>query len=445
MKTFISTFILAFALTMGAYAEETIVTMITERAAGEAICIGIGWNGTGSITANGQGLNNNTISGIIQMDFISIPANQTIELIATGDVELEFLMCSENQLTTLDITNCSELKVLSCDDNQLTELGVTNLTILERLTCAKNQLTSLDVTNCTVLETLQCYENQLTILDVTMCPELKGLWCSSNLLTELNITNCTELITLWCRSNQFAELNVTNCKVLESLNCANNQLTEIDVTQCQELTNFDCAANQFTSLNVMQCAKLQSIDCSFNQLTHLDLSYCPMLDYLTGEYQQIEVTIASDATTFRNPIFYKNLTNMVDILINGVYYEYDVEVPITGDVETLEFTTNDFTESQYDLPFSGTITIVRSDDVSISKTATNGISIFSTTDGNFTINMPDNETYSVTIANMQGQIVKFETITSSNNTINLSNQPAGVYLFIVDNGEQKSTAKVVKN
>ena len=64
--------------------------------------------------------------------------------------------------------------------------------------------------------------------------------------------------------------------------------------------------------------------------------------------------------------------------------------------------------------------------------------------GTFTIDVAGNETFNVTVINMQGQVVKRETIQGGSHTISIGNQPAGVYMFVVDNGKHKTTVKGVK-
>ena len=89
--------------------------------------------------------------------------------------------------------------------------------------------------------------------------------------------------------------------------------------------------------------------------------------------------------------------------------------------------------------------IIEMEEVSIEDNTQLITGVYPNADSTFSIDVTGNETYIVTVANMQGQIVKCEMITGNSHTININNQPAGVYLFVVDNGKQKSTAKVIKN
>ena len=196
MKHFISTVILAFSLTMGAYAQETIVTMATEKAAGEIVNIVLAWTGEGTITFNGAMLNN----GYDHINEITVPANQTIELVATGNAELLILGCDNQRITSLDVTSCIGLQELYCNDNLLTKLNVTQCKALIKLGCDNNNFTELDLTHCTALTDLACQNISLESLDVTQCPALLYLSCPSNQLKSLDITQCSMLYTLRCNS-----------------------------------------------------------------------------------------------------------------------------------------------------------------------------------------------------------------------------------------------------
>ena len=68
--------------------------------------------------------------------------------------------------------------------------------------------------------------------------------------------------------------------------------------------------------------------------------------------------------------------------------------------------------------------------------------VYPNTDGTFTIDVTGSETFNVTVVNIQGQVVKREMIRGGSHIININSQPAGVYMFVVDNGKQKTVVKV---
>ena len=247
------------------------------------------------------------------INIILVNNDSTVFITTEDNVQLTVLYCSSNQLTELDVTNSTALQSLECHNNQLTELDVSNNTTLLYLSCVSNQLTELDITNNTALVYLSCSYNQLTELDVSNNTALEMLSCVSNQLTELDITNNTALTVLYCSFNQLTELDVTNNTALQSLECHNNQLTELDVSN-------------------------------------------NMVQWLNAQAQQIEIPILSGATTFSNPVLYKIPAGEDSVEIEGVWYTYQDEVPITKD--TMSFTTNLPAGVTYEYPFGGTMSFV---------------------------------------------------------------------------------------
>ena len=221
------------------------------------------------------------------------PVDGVVTLIATGDAQLTDLFCGNCGLISLDVTKCTALTNLSCGGNPLTALDVTKCTALTTLNCASSFLTALDVTECTALEFLSCTFNAyLASLDVSNCVELKYLHCGSDSLTSLDVSKCVALNQLRCRRNSLTELNLLGCSALTLLNADN---------------------------------------------------------------QQIEIKASLDATTFANPIRYKNKVATEQAGIGGIQYAKDDEVAIpAGDKAT--FIT---ASSIGGLAFSGTITINR--------------------------------------------------------------------------------------
>ena len=193
--------------------QQTIVTMTTNKSAGETVQIWIDWIGDGLITANGSILKKELAPSF----HITVPASQTIELVAYGDLRLTMLKCDNNQLTTLNVTNGLSLLEFSCANNQLSTLTVPNSLVLETLDCSNNQLTVLNIVNCPVLVSLKCSNNQLTALDLNRCPALESFNCSENNFSILNVSNRPTLTSLSCYNNQLVELNVTNCPALTEL------------------------------------------------------------------------------------------------------------------------------------------------------------------------------------------------------------------------------------
>ena len=249
--------------------EGEIATMKTAIAPGGTVSFDVTWEDEGTITANGVALANGSNSSV------SVPANQTIILAATGTSKLTHLRCYDNQLTELNLSDCPNLTSLGCLFNQLTELDLSNCPNLTYLSCVKNQLTELDLSPCPNLTSLDCSSNQLTELNLSPCPKLEGLDCPGNQLAKLELSPCSKLKRLDCSYTQLTELDLSPCENLITLHCNYNQLTELDLSPCPKLDWLHCFYNQLTKLNLSNCSNLMVLSCNNNQLIELDISQCP--------------------------------------------------------------------------------------------------------------------------------------------------------------------------
>ena len=328
MKTKLQLLIAIIFIASSALMAQTgdIVTMKT--AITTPISMTVGYTGTGSIIANGVNMSNSE-----EIFGISPNSDGNIIITATGSIQLNFLVIDSIRLTHLDVSQAIYLWGLYCEYNQLTELDVKSNTALSRLYCGDNQLTKLDVTN-----------NIGLIM----------LFCQSNQLTELDVTKNTALTQLWCQGNQLTELNVTNNFALGGLHCSSNQLTELNITNNTELKVLFCDSNQLTKLDIRNNTALAWLHCGYNQLTSLDLSNKPNLESLHANSQAIEVAVLDGATTFSNPIYYHNGTEVEHAQIDGTTYAFgsNIDIPASN---TLNFTTNNPYEGN---PFGGEITFV---------------------------------------------------------------------------------------
>ena len=225
MKVFSTLFAFLLITSSVWSSERTIVTMTTNKPAGQTLRIWVNWNGNGVVTINGNTLTN----GLGEPPTIVVPNNQTIELVASGNTQLTALKCFQNELITLDVTNCPALTELDCSDNQLLDLDISSCTALTALSCSNNQLSTLDISQCTDLLGLNCHNNQLTTLNVSNCSKLTFLECFSNQLIALDVTSCPMLIALLCYDNQLTDLNVTNCPALVWM-VANDQTITLPIT-----------------------------------------------------------------------------------------------------------------------------------------------------------------------------------------------------------------------
>ena len=66
------------------------------------------------------------------------------------------------------------------------------------------------------------------------------------------------------------------------------------------------------------------------------------------------------------------------------------------------------------------------------------------TSGLFTMNFNTTDVYHVTITDLNGNILFFQTVSNQMKQMDISSYPAGVYLMVIDDGKQKRITKIVK-
>jgi uncharacterized delta-60 repeat protein len=142
------------------------------------------------------------------------------------------------------------ITALNCGENQLSSLNLTNNAALLSITCSGNQLTTLDISAQTVLAELYCDGNQLTSLNTNNNAALSVLWCNSNQLSALDVSSNLALTVLQCNMNLLTSINTSNNTMLTSLGCTGNQLTALDMSSNSALTVLGCQNNNLTSLNL---------------------------------------------------------------------------------------------------------------------------------------------------------------------------------------------------
>jgi alpha-tubulin suppressor-like RCC1 family protein/Leucine-rich repeat (LRR) protein len=447
--------------------------------------------------------NNNKIEALdvsnnVALDSLSCYTNQLTALDVKINKALKKLDCGSNQISTLDVSENTALTFLGCNTSLLTTLDISNNTALNLLDCRENKLTSLDVSQITALTELYCQSNQLTNLDISKNKALEFLNCSKNQLTTLDVSVNTALVGLYSNSNQLKNLNLkngNNVKIgyLNLINNPNLSCIQVDDvayfntnwsskkdatanfnTDCPDsnpytlipdqnfeqklidlgidtdglngkitiadistITTLDLSNSNIKDLTgIENFTALNILDCSNNQLASLDLSKNTNLQilYVTG-----------------NPLVYINLKN--------------------GNNQNLivESQTGKKTANIQGTSFLGLTALgcVKVDNVSYSNTNWSKIkeatTIYSETctlgleDSEFSqaivypnptkgeVNIVNIAVEKATVYNVLGQLVKTFVLdsASTNNTINLSGLPKGIYFVYLINQDAASVKKVI--
>jgi len=458
---------------------------------------------TGTIDVSNTGISDMTgIESFVNITELNCSQNALTGLNVTANTSLTTLDCIINSITTLDVSNNVSLISLKCSGNQLTNINVTQNTLLTLFYCDENSLTSLDVTQNTALQTLYCHINSLTTLDVTQNTLLTSLICRSNSLISLDATQNTLLSNLQCHFNSLTNLDITNNTALTKLYCYNNNIEMLDLGQNSSLTDIRVNNNILEVLNVangnntnvtyfnatgnanLNCIQVDDSTYSANNWTNIDaqsyfsVSACPcfainsntIFETVCNSYTSPsgEVWTATNVYTDTIPngtgcdsIITIDLTvNVIDTALSingatitvgsaiGTYQWVDCDnnnTPIAGE------TNQSFTASQ-----NGNYAVIVTENgcsdtsscINISTVGIenddflNNVSIYpNPTNLEFTINS-EYKIETIVIIDNVGKTVK--TVTTRNNTINVSDLTSGIYFLKIETDEGLINTKLIK-
>lgn len=320
---------------------------------------------------------------------------------------LETLDCSNNELTILNVSTNLSLIYLKCTDNKLVALSVPKS--LGSIFCGNNLISALDLSGSQVV-TASCENNVLGGLDIGGATKLETLNCYNNKLSILNINSNSNLVNLDCSNNQITGLDTSNNTKLERFFCSKNLLTTFDVTNNPKLGKIDCSFNRIMSIDVSKNNFLTNLYCNDNMLNSVN--------FKNGNNQIIN--ILSPPSDFRNN---PNLTCIeVDYAdSSGGYFG----IGFSYKDPTTSYSTNCNTLDVNDLKL---------ENISLYPNPTNGLMYIN----NLILEK-------VSIYDTLGREVKRETFinNNSNNTLDLSNLPKGIYYIYLLSKEGTAIKKII--
>jgi Leucine-rich repeat (LRR) protein len=216
----------------------------------------------------------------------AINTNMDTEIqVSEANVFTGTLLC--NGLGIADLTGIEEFLVLSelkCYNNSLTGLDLSTNTALTVLDCSNNSLTNLNVSANTGLTSLSCGFNSLKSLDISNNTMLKELGCNFNSLSSLNVSTNTALVELNCSYNSISSLNVSTNTSLATLACYQNSITTLNVSTNTDLESLLCYNNSISSLDVSGNPLLLILNCSNNTLTNLNLKNANNSNFVASQF-----------------------------------------------------------------------------------------------------------------------------------------------------------------
>jgi Leucine-rich repeat (LRR) protein len=440
------------------------------------------------------------------LTYLDCSANRLTSLNITKNTALKTLKCSNidkhynRGLTNLDISQNIALTSLTCISNRFTTLDVSKNTALTQLECYDNNLTNLDISNNLALVTLSFSKNLIKRLDITNHKALTQLKCNDNKLTELNLKNgknnllnilesnfqtnpdlsciqvddATYSNTNWTNIRDISASYNSNCGIPNTFTLINDiqfekKLIEMGIdkdgengkienSSINKLISIDLSSSSIKDLSgIENFTSLTYLDCSNNQLTTLDVSKILVLETLNASSNQITTLDLSKNVNLRivyvvnNPLVSLNLKNG-----NNKNFVLPVE---TGKKSASLYTS-----------FLGITTLgcIQVDDAHYSNANWSKIKETSTTysntckslgleDNTFDkfaiypnptkgeVNIQNVNLEKATVYNSLGQLVKSFVLNSAdtNNTINLSGLPKGVYYIYLINQDATSAKKII--
>lgn len=344
------------------------------------------------------------IQAFVSLDNLYLRKNNLTTIDLSKNPKLTYLNVGSNKLSSLNLSDNPLLESVDCQRNNLTSIDISHNPKLTYFNCMVNQISGLDVSVNTLLEDLAVSSNQLTSLNIDKNLSLKTLNCGNNQITSLNVSKNTALTSLACHYNKITSLNVSNNTLLEELMCHFNELTSLDVSNNPELYMLDCLNNKITSLNVSANPKIIEVACENNSLTYLNLK---------------------NGNNVNFDLFFSNFVNNPDlkcILVDDAAYSDQnwADKKDAGAVYAASCTlgVNESVLSQAVLYPNPVKDVINIQNVNLEKAA---------------------------VYNVLGQLIKSFTLNSTNtdNTINLSGLPKGVYYIYLINGDAASAKKVV--
>lgn len=313
----ITSFVLALVAgllsgTLHVAAQTQTITMVTSRAAGEAMSFKV--NAGAVLTVNwgdGQEVETQPVEGVVEGTL----QGGSVVVKATG---LSLLDCSNQNLTSLSFVGAGTLKELNCSNNDLKLLTLP--AALERVDCSHNQLGGLTLTSATKLSLLDCSFNLLTSLNLKGMTALRNLYCNDNKLTRfLTLADAKALETLWAENNELTTLKMTDLTKIQSFYAVDNQLTTLTQASASNagLVDFWVDNNRLTTLNMTGAKALQTFSCADNELTSVTLA-TPDEKLLYANFNG-------------NPLTFGSLYSNSSVKSSGLFYNEMKPFPLTDE------------------------------------------------------------------------------------------------------------------
>ncbi|MEP6805152.1 MAG: T9SS type A sorting domain-containing protein [Flavobacterium sp.] len=362
---------------------------------------------------------------------------------------LASLDCSRNKLTTLDLSKNTALTKLDCSYNNLTTLDLSAQTKITSLECNGNKITSLDLSKQTGLNYVSCFNNSLTYLNIKNGNNTAIYWNGTDPGSFVGNPNLSCIVVddaiywnkKWINKKNGSATYSATCdgkyteipdlnfeKKLIALNIDSGQLDgKVLTSTIFSLTTLDVSASSITNLKgIEDFISLTNLNCSQNKINSLDLSKNTALTVLNCESNNLfnfNLKNGKNKLLINSSISFKSNPSLKCIQVDDENYsnknwgnKKDVGTTYSSICSFLGTQDSVFNQAViYPNPTKGEVTI---NNIVLEK---------------------------ATVYNSSGQLVKTFTLNSANtnNTINLSGLPKGVYYVYLINQDVASAKKVI--
>jgi len=239
--------------------------------------------------------------------------------------------------------------------------------------------------------------------------------CSQNNLTKLNVSNAPDLTYLVCGQNNIASLDLSVNTKLESLYCYNNALTVLDLSKNVQLKRLNASWNQLTNVDLSHNPLLELVFLEFNPLTSLNVQNGNNKNFILPS----QFGKKSETAIYTSFLGNKTLgcIKVDDVAYsNANWSKIKEETTVYSSTCSLGLEESVFDKVVvYPNPTKGEVNI---NNIALDK---------------------------VTVYNIIGQLVKSFNLDSgnTNNSIDLSELPKGVYYLYLINQDAASAKKII--
>lgn len=356
-------------------------------------------------------------ASISQITSLNLQSSNISDLTGIEDFQaLLYLDCKYNTIKNINVEHNKVLRGLDLHDNTLSSLNVSANTELFSLTFSKNQISTIDLSQNKGLQNLICDRNLLKDLDISLNTQLTSLYCGNSDLTVLDVSNQPNLIDLNCTNTKISKLDVSSNTKLENLYFNNAQLTTLDLSNNPLLKRINLGWNKLTSLDLSHNPLLELVFLEFNPLTTLNVQNGNNKNFILPS----QTGKNADATIYTSFLGNKTL---------GCIQVDDANYSNANWSKIKETNTN----------YANTCKNLGIEDSVFEKI----VMYPNPTKGELTISNVTLE--KANVYNTLGQLVKSFTLNLSNtdNTINLSGLPKGIYYVYLINQDAASARKVI--